>query len=185
MNAWETCRELERVSRQHLRKYLFPALAFEGRYVHVDKGAMAQSFQATQGDYVVNSDDDSAWRIEHKCEYSNRHGNLFIETFSNLQRGNPGWFWKLEADFLLYHFVREGEVYVVRLPALRAWLFSCDPQGKPRAHKYRHKKQTRHDQRNDTWGYCVSIHDLMDGLRVDCKHVPPLVIESREPDEAA
>jgi hypothetical protein len=182
MGAWQDCRELELASRQHLREHLFAAMAFSGRYVHVDKGAMAREFQQTQGDYVFNSDNDTAWRIEHKCEYENIYGNLFIETFSNGSAGNPGWFWKLEADYLLYHFIRDGQVLLMRLPELRRWLYSPDPNknGVPMAHRYSHKVQRSHEQKNDTWGYCVRITDIEAGIKVKHKDVPPLLLPGRE-----
>jgi hypothetical protein len=179
-SSFATCRKLEALSRHHLRQHLLPFLAFEGRYVHVDKGEMAREFQLKHGDYVFNSDDDTAWRVEHKCEESNKYGNFFIETFSNKQRGNPGWFWKNEADFLLYHFIREGEVYLMRLPALRGWLYSHETPGVPRIHRYREKAQGKHEQLNDTWGYCVRIADVVAGINVQVRHVPPLRIEDME-----
>lgn len=180
MSAWDDCRELERTSRQHLREFLFPSIAFEGRYVHVNKGDMAREFQALHGDYIFNSDDDTAYRIEHKCEYANAYNNFFIETFSNKRRGNPGWFWKLEADFLLYHFLRDGEVYVMKLAALRAWLYESDANGYPNVHRYRHKLQRKHQQKNDTTGYCVSIADTENAITVKRYIVPKLILNQRE-----
>lgn len=183
MSAWDECRALERASRQHLRVHVFPTLAFEGRYVHVEKGEMARQFQATQGDYVVNSDDDAAWRVEHKCEYSNGHGNFFVETFSNHTTGNPGWFWKLEADFLLYHFMRDGHVFLMSLRALRSWLYSQDPNRRPNTpiiHRYPHKAQVTHQQKNVTTAYCVNIEHVCGAIKVRRISVPVLVLPERE-----
>ena len=145
-----------------------------------NKGEMASKFQATQGDYVINSDDDTAWRLEHKCEYSNFHGNFFIETFSNKSRGNPGWFWKLEADLLLYHFIESGEVYLMKLSTLRNWLYAPTHTGAPNVHSYKHKSQQRYEQLNDTWGYCVSISDVCAAINVRRLDVPPLPLAWRK-----
>lgn len=176
MSAWDDCRSLESASRQHLRTFLFPSLAFEGRYVHVNKGEWSREFQVKHGDYVINSDDDTAWRLEHKCELANTHGNFFIETFSNKSAGNPGWFWKLEADLLMYHFLQEGEVYLLRLAALRSWLYALGGDGHPNVHRYRHKLQRKHQQLNDTWGYCVSVADVSASINVKRFLVPPLLV---------
>jgi hypothetical protein len=185
MTAWNECRDLERLSREQLRQSLFPTIAYEGRYAHISKGDMAKAFQATQGDYVFNLDDDTAVRVEHKCEYTNAYGNFFIETFSNKSRGNPGWFWKLESDYLMYHFMREGEVYIMGLAALRNWLYEPSPNGQPNIHKYPHKGQSRYDQKNDTWGYCVSVEDITNAIQVHFYNVPSIKIDRREKWRAA
>jgi hypothetical protein len=180
MSAWSKCRELEELSRRHLQQHLLREMVFEGRFVRVEKGPMARDFQLTSGDYVANSDELHAWRIEHKCEYANTHRNFFLETFSNKSRGKLGWLFTNQADFLLYHFLRSGEVFLLNLPALRVWLYSHHKPGEPRAHRYREKQQTAYEQMNDTWGYCVSIAHVLDGIQVRTRMVPPLLIEARE-----
>lgn len=52
-------------------------------FVRVEKGPHARRIQATLGDYFMNSDDETAWAVEHKTEYSATHVNFFLETFSN------------------------------------------------------------------------------------------------------
>jgi len=177
MSAFRSCQQLEAASRAHLEAHLFPRMVFDGRFVSVQKGEMAREFQLTSGDYVVNSDALTAWRIECKCERDNRHGNFFVETYSNLSRGKPGWFWTQQADFLLYHFLREGDVYLMSLPTLRRWLYSADSQGRPRIHRYPHRQQRVHAQLNDTWGYCVNILHVVAGMSCQHRSVPPIVDE--------
>lgn len=183
MSAFDRCRELEEMSRQHLQSHLLREMVFEGRFVRVEKGPMAREFQLASGDYVVNSDDLHAWRIEHKCEYANTHRNLFLETFSNKKRGKLGWLFTNQADFLLYHFLRDGEVYLLSLPALRAWLyqpFAIGGRTQPRIHQYPERRQHAQQQMNDTWGYCVKIPHILDGMNVRTRMVPPLLIDERE-----
>lgn len=180
MNSFDKNRELEEASRQHLQKYLIRELVYDGRFVRVEKGPMAREFQLTSGDYVWNSDELTAWRVEHKCEYANTYGNLFLETFSNLSRGKLGWLYTNAADFLLYHFIRSGEVFLFRLPELRRWLYQADGRGRPNIERYPHRMQQRHDQLNDTWAYCVRIADIQKGIAVRSRVTPELILDDYE-----
>lgn len=180
MNSFDVCRELEEVSRLHLQAELIRELVYDGRYVRIEKGPMAREFQLTSGDYVWNSDELTAWRVEHKCEYANTYGNLFIETFSNLSTGKLGWFFTNGADLLLYHFVRSGEVYLLRLPELRHWLYQAGPKGKPNIESYSHKMQGRHTQLNDTWGYCVRLADIQKEIPVRTRCVSGVLLGAYE-----
>lgn len=180
MSAFNDCRELEAMSRDHLQAQLIPEMVYDRRYVRIEKGPMAREFQASSGDYVWNSDNLTAWRVEHKCEYANTWGNLFLETFSNLSRGTLGWFFTNGADFLLYHFLRDGEVLLVRLADLRRWAWSPEKDGKPRIQRYAHRCQARYNQKNDTWGYCVRIADIEREVNVRRRAVEPLRIDAYE-----
>lgn len=183
MNAFKKCRELESVSREHLERVHMKAVVYDGRFVRVEKGPHAHEIQSTLGDYFMNSDDETAWAVEHKCEYSNRHGNFFLETFSNKSRGRPGWLWTQGADILLYHFLRDGEVYWLRLKALRAWLYGhveINGRMQPRIHAYPERQQARYDQLNDTWGYCVTIADICAGMNVTRYDVEPVLLDQYE-----
>jgi hypothetical protein len=181
MSSFQKCCELEALSRAHIQQHLLREMVHDGRFVRVEKGPMARAFQLTSGDYVVNSDELTAYRIEHKCEYTNKYGNFWLETFSNKSRGKLGWLFTNQADFLLYHFMREGQVYLVSLPALRRWLYSeSSSRNKPIAHRYPHRMQVTHAQMNDTWGYCVPIVHVQDALKVRTYEIPPLRDEGRE-----
>lgn len=180
MNSFRECQKLETASREHLQEHLLRELVYDGRYVRIEKGPMAKEFQLTSGDYVWNSDELTAWRVEHKCEYANKYGNFFLETFSNKKWGKLGWFYTNGADFLLYHFMRDGEVYLLSLSALRAWAYGQEREGTPRIHKYREKPQDRYEQLNDTWGYCVRIEDVKSGMQVKCRTVPQLYLDDYE-----
>jgi len=117
---------------------------------------------------------------EHKCEYANTYGNFFLETFSNKRTGKLGWFYTNGADFLLYHFLRSGEVYLMKLPALRAWAYQHDVEGVPRIHRYKERVQARHGQLNDTWGYCVKIEDVCAGMNIKTRALPQLLLDEYE-----
>lgn len=180
MNSFEVCRELEDVSRKHLQEHLIRELVYDGRYVRIEKGPMAREFQLSSGDYVWNSDELTAWRVEHKCEYANTYGNFFLETFSNLSTGKLGWLYTNGADLLLYHFMRSGEVYLMRLAELRRWLYQADGRGRPNIEHYPHRMQGRHEQLNDTWGYCVRVADVQRCITVRRREVPEVFLDEYE-----
>jgi hypothetical protein len=183
MSAFDECRKLEDASRRHLQQHLLRELVYDGRFVRVEKGPMAREFQLTSGDYLWNSDELTAWRVEHKCEYANTYGNLFLETFSNKSRGKLGWFFTNGADLLLYHFLRSGEVLLLRLAELRMWAYQHENYKgvmQPRVHRYKERDQARYDQMNDTWGYCVNVAHIEAGMWVRRKAVPELLLPEYE-----
>jgi hypothetical protein len=109
------------------------------------------------GDVLVSLPKEAKY-IELKAEESDRHGNLFIETWSNKARKTRGWFWKCQADWLWYYFLEQHELYVFEMDALRTWL---TPQLQE---KYPEKAQRKRDQLNDTWGLCIPIEDMRSGV---------------------
>ena len=96
--------------------------------------------------------------IEFKVEkdYASHGGkNLFIETWSNRQRGTLGWFHKCQADWLWYYFLQPGELYIFPMTSLRQW--AREPQLKPRLLDFPLRQQRRYEQLNDTWGHPVPV----------------------------
>lgn len=99
---------------------------------------------------------DQLLAVEMKAERTKGAGNFFLESWSNRQRGNPGWFLKSDADVLLYHFLDADELYVLDLPTLRAWAFKDWAIA-----RYPERKQSKRAQANDTWGWCVPLEDCL------------------------
>ena len=94
----------------------------------------------------------------------NRYGRLYLEEWSNRSRYNPGWLLKLETDYLFYHFIENDELYILDFPSLQRWAY-VEPSlrtGFPgRLYDYDSRPQRKRVQRNDTWGRCVPIADLL------------------------
>lgn len=106
--------------------------------------------------------------IEMKFEQSNVTGNLFLESWSNRSRLTPGWMLKCDATLLTYYFIETDELYVLDLPKLRRWAFDGW-----RIAKYPEKCQSKRDQKNDTWGWCVPVADCVAAAGVrDGKYAP-------------
>jgi len=80
-------------------------------------------------------------------------GNLFIEVWSNRKLATPGWFEKLQGDWLWYYFLNNDELYTVPVAALRRW-------AENNLRGYPLRQQTKREQLNDSWGYCVPIKHL-------------------------
>lgn len=105
--------------------------------------------QLTKGDYRGHHLTHGSRNFEMKAEWRYT-GNLFVEEWSNL-RLKKGWFYNLTlCDDLLYHFLDTGNLYVIKMPALRA--FPCTG--------YRSVRQTKNEQNNDTRGWIVPIEKL-------------------------
>ena len=106
--------------------------------------------------------------MELKVEAANKHGNFFLETWSNREWFTLGWMYKLQADVLLYYFLQERELYSIKVPALKEWAFGVG-DGQGAIYKYLERKQSKYNQRNDTWGRCVPIAELQKALGDDIK----------------
>lgn len=105
----------------------------------------------------------SEWFVECKVEERNKHGNLFLESWSNKKWMTLGWFMPEvnQADGLWYYFLESDELYTCNLQLLRAWAFGNDESGFPRICQFDEKPQGKYTQKNDSWGYCVPIQVLL------------------------
>jgi hypothetical protein len=61
------------------------------------------------------------YKIEVKGDRWHETGNFFFETLSNKEKGTPGCFMYTQADFLFYYFVVPRVLYIMPVPAARAW----------------------------------------------------------------
>jgi penicillin-binding protein-related factor A (putative recombinase) len=132
------------------------------------KGRLAKDVQATYGDLFVQTKDDAFFTIELKAEEANRHGNFFLEEWSNRSRYRRGWMDSLNVCYLLYHFVESDQLYIIDFQALKKWAYWCEFEGQPRLYAFPMKQQGKRDQLNDTWGACVPIEVIQRevGLRL-------------------
>jgi len=148
--------------------------AHEGRVVRTSKGNLSKHLQASFGDVMLNTDEETVHSLEIKVEEENRTGNLFLETWSNRnldnrdshsERGSkPGWMISQRADFLLYYFLCSDELFTIPFFRLKRWAFGFEAspgrQIDGRIYKYDEKPQAKYSQLNDTWGRCVPISVL-------------------------
>lgn len=151
MNAFAAAKGVEARSMEILRPYV-RARAWNGQYVTTAKGPLARDLQKSVGDMMFNSDAETVYGVEVKAEADCRHGNFFLETWSNRQRFTPGWMLNLNTDLLLYHFLAEDLLYRVPFEKLRKWAFH-----EGRIYDFPEKPQHKYQQLNDTWGRCVPI----------------------------
>lgn len=115
--------------------------------------------QKFEGDVLVLRG-KSAKYVEFKCEEENKHGNLFIETWSNLSRENRGWYYKCQASWLWYYFIDDDELYCVEMDKLRRWGTAPGRSGDCHLFDFPERQQRKREQKNDTWGRCVPIETL-------------------------
>lgn len=158
MSAFDLSRAVETAANSILIPYL-RGKAHKNQIVVFGAGRMALEMQKT-ADLVFQKDEKTFYCLEIKAEQSNKSGNLFLETWSNKSRLNPGWLVKSRADYLLYYFVDTDELYRIGLPALQRWAFACDENHRPNISRYPEKKQSKYDQINDTWGACVPLSEI-------------------------
>ena len=166
MNSFDACRGIEAQSRDILGPYLDDVLD-DGRYVLTDKGRLAKELQCRFGDIIAQKNGNVIC-IELKAEQNNAHGNFFIEEWSNLNpdadRWTLGWFYKLDSDFLFYHFIDNDELYIIDFRKLKRWaLLSRSPKTRELGvlHDYPLKDQGKRKQLNVTWGRCVPITHIL------------------------
>lgn len=156
-SAFETCSQIEARGWEDLEGFIRSHSA-NGQFVVTDKGNLSKELQASVGDLLFNCKDKKVWAVELKTETENKYGNLFIEYWSNLERYNPGWLFKLDTDLLFYYFQKEKELLVINYRKLRQWAFKThNGKGWGRLYDFSLKVQKKHEQLNDTWGVCVPI----------------------------
>jgi hypothetical protein len=111
--------------------------------------------------------------VELKIEQTNKHGNLFIETWSNKSWFNPGWIYKSKADLLFYYFLEQDELYTMSMVDLKKFVFKVNDQKQLMAFgKYKERQQSKHSQPNLTCGLCVPIPDLLQQPGLLRQHSP-------------
>lgn len=163
MGSFVDCRQLEMEFSDAMQPVMRSLSGAEPTPLHsgkLDKNYELQSF----GDFIAyNAEKNEQFRFELKVE--TRHtGNLFIETWSHRAILRLGWMLTVKTDLLLYGFIEpERVVYAIPFGRFRDWLWSLEPTATPSRYRidaYPLRKQSRHDQNNDTWGHLVPINDI-------------------------
>jgi len=166
VTSFEKCCKVE----QQAWSALLPLLkekAFDGRFVFTDKGRLSKLLQKIVGDAIFNDRKGTVWSIEVKAEKENKHGNFFLETWSNRKRYTPGWMFNCDADMLWYFFLDEMRLFAFYLPELKWWAFAKE-NGRGLAGRiwdFPAKRQSKYEQMNDTWGRCVPIAVIVEEVR--------------------
>jgi hypothetical protein len=129
-----------------------------GRYeLYIDA---SPEYQREHGDLWYNANrTGKRHTVELKAEEADKHGNLFLETWSNKADTHPrlGWLYTSRADWLWYYFIAEDSLYVIKMLELRRWAFWGGLHGHGRVYQYREGIQSKREQRNCTTGACVPI----------------------------
>lgn len=182
--SFSACRRVEAEALAVLVPFLEEKA--DGRLVVTSKGRLAPFLQETVGDVIYSGRNDGRmWTVEIKAERENRHGNIFLETWSNrnlddadshaLRGSNVGWLAKLRADLLFYYFITSDSLYVFNLFGLKRWAYGYERvPGNLYRPEFKEKLQSKYQQANDTWGRCVPIRTLMDEVEPEPRLIHPL-----------
>jgi len=124
--------------------------------------SISQKLQTETGDYLFKYK-GKVYSMELKVEQTNKYGNFFLETWSNLDynRANPGWMYKIKPDYLFYYFLDEDMLYVMKFEELFNWAFIDD-----RLKSFKLKVQKKYSQKNVTAGRVVPIGVLVKELNL-------------------
>lgn len=122
----------------------------------------------TYGDLIVRPPEQSKHMlVELKVEKSGRHGNFFIETWSNRTWFTPGWIFTSKAQRLLYYFLEDDCLYSMCMDDLKSFVFQRNKDNRITAFfHYPEKTQSKYNQPNQTHGLCVPINDLLHSVPV-------------------
>lgn len=139
-------------------------LRYNGRLVWLRGNALMRLLQfGGVGDAIACTAEGEALGIELKAERANKHGNFFLELFSDLNvvggSCRQGWMQTSLAQRLLYYFLDQDELYEFDFPALRHWALE---QGN--LWRFAWKQQSQREQRNRTYGFVVPIRVLIQAL---------------------
>jgi hypothetical protein len=164
MNAFTSANKVEaegqRILIPWLRTRYDHVVLNTGGRLHMELQRLCDCFANKDGQVVA---------IEIKVEEEDKHGNLFLESWSNKSQYNPGWFVKSDADLLIYYFLESDDAYVLNLPKLKAWGFTTE-HGRWLVSHFPERVQDKRQQRNDTWGWCVPIQKCIEVAgRGQCK----------------
>lgn len=162
MNAFELASRVEAEGVGRIVEFLREQ-SDRGHFVLTAKGRLARDLQLRVGDAMVNRDGD-IFGVEFKIERADKHGNFFLETWSNRSRFNRGWLDHLDTDVLLYFFMEDGKLYSIPFQRLKKWAFG-DSQRDGRIYDFPERKQSKYRQMNDTWGRCVPIKVVIQEVR--------------------
>ena len=103
------------------------------------------------------------WTVEE----DNRMFRMKREGKTNFQIATLGWMYTLNADLLLYHFVKDDRLYKIPFQKLKRWAFHDR-----RIFDFPERRQSKYSQLNDTWGRCVPIEIISSELNLSQPFCP-------------
>jgi hypothetical protein len=126
--------------------------------------------QKYAGDLLIPTPSGAEF-IELKAEAEDKHGNLFLETWSNRSCFTPGWMITSKADWLWYYFVKERKLIHMKLTELKQWAFGGN-EDQGAIYFFEERKQNKYNQRNDTWGRIVPYSHLATAIEIPSFYGP-------------
>lgn len=121
--------------------------------------------------WLASSKHKHAMEIELKAEELHT-GNLFIETFSDMRNGVPGWLYHYsDIARLGYAFNDVHKLYTCRIGELRRWAHSDGKTGFMRLDDFKPVKQSKYQQRNVTVGRLVPVNVFLEEVNGSELHV--------------
>ena len=168
MNAFSECCNVEAAGMDDLVQFL-EKQSDSGRFVLTSKGALSKQLQKQVGDAMLNRQ-GSIFGVEFKVESENKHGNFFLETWSNLPRRTPGWMVNLNTDVLLYYFLAEKVLFSIPFQRLCQWAFGSgrDAKNEGKIYQYKELRQSKYRQLSVTYGRCVPISVIEEEVGFNC-----------------
>lgn len=164
MSAFSNASEVEKQAIRELYPWLLHTCE-KAQQIGLEKERLGLFVQTVWGDFLATKKGKN-YSIELKAEETDKYSNFFLEMFSNMEFGTPGWMLTSHADYLFYFFLETGELYVMKLANLRKWAFFVDDNGHQRLDGYALRRQKKRDQLNDSWGRCVPIAHVLASITV-------------------
>jgi hypothetical protein len=131
-----------------------------GKHNNFALGPSVRRLQVEVGDFIYESAASfTTYSVELKVERSNRHGNFFLEIFSNksADRPKPGWMMTCASDQLWYYFLAEDALHIINRRRLYNWAFGEGADAPGRIGGFPLRAQQQREQLNLTVGACVPI----------------------------
>lgn len=117
------------------------------------------------------------WELKAEAKHT---GNLFIETWSDIRKGVPGWLYHYsDLARLAYAFNDTNKLYTCRIGELRRWAHSESDTAAIRIESFRLVEQSKYQQRNRTAGRLVPVDVFLAEVGGADMHVVQEVVHGR------
>lgn len=88
-------------------------------WYHIRPASIEEQWQGIDRIFRPKEQDERLIRTEYKSDFLTQHtGNIFCETYSNVDLGRYGWAWSSRADILVY-FTYPKTLYIVKPTEIR------------------------------------------------------------------
>ena len=128
-DAFAECTEVAKESFRRLAPFIEQISG--GRFVPLDRGALAAYLQQRFGDVLLRLPNGMVATLELKAEEKNT-GNTFFEVYSNLVgsrrqhyeiANRAGWTFTSQATFTLYHFLDDDSLFAWDTLRAKRWAY--------------------------------------------------------------